>query len=326
MAAMDEAMTAPRVSVVIPTARRPLLVRRAVESVLGQSLLDLEVIVVLDGRDADTLASLATLSDPRLRLLVNERPLGACGARNAGAAAARGCWLGFLDDDDEWLPNKLERQLAGRPAGEADGAADVVVTCLSHVVTPTGRYLWPRRLYDGSIPLDEYLFDRRSLLKGDAFIQTSSLLLPARLFRALGFSALHQHEEWDLLLRAVKREGAALVMVPEALVVHYAEGPAASLSAAFAWRDSLAWISSLEPLVTRRALSGFCLTVVAPQPARAGEYGAFLPLLGHAWRHGAPTALQMLLFLVIWSVPMGLRQSLRGLWHQARTRVRLYGR
>jgi hypothetical protein len=63
----------------------------------------------------------------------------------------------FLDDDDEWLPNKLERQITFTSA-----RAPALVSCLSRVVTPTATYVWPQVIYDNSTPLDEYLFDRRS--------------------------------------------------------------------------------------------------------------------------------------------------------------------
>jgi glycosyltransferase involved in cell wall biosynthesis len=70
-------------------------------------------------------------------------------------------WIAFLDDDDEWLPNKLERQIAF-----ASGRTLALVSCLSRVVTPTATYVLPEVIYDNSAPIDEYLFDRRSLVQG----------------------------------------------------------------------------------------------------------------------------------------------------------------
>src|SRR5437764_416053 len=108
----------PELSVVIPTAGRPALVVRAVGSVLAQTLRDLEVIVVVDGLDPPSEAALAALADPRLRMIVNPRSVGPGEARNVGVAAARAPWVAFLDDDDEWLPEKAARQLAA--AGEPE--------------------------------------------------------------------------------------------------------------------------------------------------------------------------------------------------------------
>ena len=100
------------VSVIIPTTRRPDLVLRALQSVFTQTHSNLEAIVVVDGPNPETLAVLSAMIEPRLRVMHNPASLGPGVARNLGAAAAHGIWLAFLDDDDEWLPEKLERQLA----------------------------------------------------------------------------------------------------------------------------------------------------------------------------------------------------------------------
>src|SRR5262249_37058329 len=138
------------VSVVIPTRHRPKLVLRAIHSVLNQTHKELELIVVIDGPDAATVTAVQSVQDPRLRLIINPRSLTAAGARNVGADRATGDWIAFLDDDDEWLSNKLERQMAF-------ACETTVVSCFSRVVTPLAAYVWPLAIYDNSVPLDEYL-------------------------------------------------------------------------------------------------------------------------------------------------------------------------
>lgn len=97
------------VSVVIPTYRRAAFLRRAIECVLAQTFAPIEVIVVEDGsRDA---ADVAASFGDRVRYIWQENQ-GAAVARNTGVAGARGSWIAFLDDDDSWVPHKLERQLA----------------------------------------------------------------------------------------------------------------------------------------------------------------------------------------------------------------------
>src|ERR1700753_4135526 len=120
------------VSVVIPTLDRPSLLVRAINSVLAQTHQQVEIIVVVDRPDLNTLSAVQSLNDPRIQLVVNSYSPTAGGARNSGVDHAKGEWIAFLDDDDEWLPSKLERQLAF-----ASDRQPTLVTCLSRVVTPS---------------------------------------------------------------------------------------------------------------------------------------------------------------------------------------------
>jgi glycosyltransferase involved in cell wall biosynthesis len=100
----------PKISVVIPTYNRAAKVRPTIESVLAQTFLDLEVIVVDDGSSDDTGKVLAEVFGDRIRYYAQTNQ-GVSIARNRGIAEARGEWIAFLDSDDLWEPNKLELQL-----------------------------------------------------------------------------------------------------------------------------------------------------------------------------------------------------------------------
>jgi glycosyltransferase involved in cell wall biosynthesis len=100
------------VSVIIPTWNRAATVVAAVESALAQTHAPLEVLVCDDGSTDDSAQRIRAMSDPRVRWLPGPRGGRPAFPRNRGIAAARGEWLAFLDSDDEWLPVKLERQLA----------------------------------------------------------------------------------------------------------------------------------------------------------------------------------------------------------------------
>jgi glycosyltransferase involved in cell wall biosynthesis len=300
----------PLVSVVIPTLDRPKLLLRAIDSVLRQTHQEIEVIVVVDRPDQDTVSAVRSLDDPRLQLIVNTDSLTAAGARNAGADHATGEWIAFLDDDDEWLPNKLERQIAF-----ASGRAPALVSCLSRVVTPTATYVWPQVIYDNSTPLDEYLFDRRSLFKGSGFIQTSSYLLPRRLFDEVRFNVESPHDDWEFLLRLSKQVEARIETVPEVLVIFHSEEQRPSLTTrTSSWSISLRWLDSMRPIITRRAYSGFCLSVVGSRAAREGAYVAFPELLYRASWNGSPGLWHIPLFLAYWLTPHEVQSQLRGLF------------
>jgi glycosyltransferase involved in cell wall biosynthesis len=297
------------ISVIIPTARRPQLLMRAVKSVLGQSIADLEIVIVIDGPDPQTKQALNELPDHRLRVIQNPRSLGSAEARNVGIRAARGEWVAFLDDDDEWLDDKLKLQLE---------TADlvhrfVIVSCLSYVETPVQRYIWPRRVYDNVSKLDEYLFDRRSWFRGDVMLQCSSLLMQRELCLELMFRP--DHDDWDMLLRAAKTKGIKIVTVEQPLVIHHTEDGRDSLGASFDWRKSLRWADNNPALIGRRAYAGFCLTIIAPQAVKAGDYSAFFVLPYRAFRRGSPRFIHLMFYLAIWLIPMRRRQMLRSVWY-----------
>jgi glycosyltransferase involved in cell wall biosynthesis len=103
----------PLVSVILPTRDRLELLRGAVASVRAQSEQRFELIVVDDLSTDGTQAYLARLAaeDGRIRVVRNAVAAGGGGARNEGIKLSRGQWVAFIDDDDEWMPNKLEQQL-----------------------------------------------------------------------------------------------------------------------------------------------------------------------------------------------------------------------
>ncbi|MDE0576642.1 MAG: glycosyltransferase [Opitutales bacterium] len=100
----------PMVSVVIPTYERIATLSRAVDSVMAQTFSGFELIVVDDG-STDATDEMILRDYPAVRLHRQENT-GVSSARNAGVALASGEWIAFLDSDDAWLPEKLERQLS----------------------------------------------------------------------------------------------------------------------------------------------------------------------------------------------------------------------
>lgn len=143
----DQGPTAtPTVSVVMPTYREQSeVLLRAVDSILMQTLTDLELIVVLD--DPDNSANEALLEqraadDPRLRVHVNPRNLGAWASYNVGLRLVRGRFIAIQDSDDASAPNRLETLCAYL---EAHPEVDVVGASLEYVDAATGRRLVTRR-------------------------------------------------------------------------------------------------------------------------------------------------------------------------------------
>ena len=303
--------TPPDVSVVIPTLHRPDMAVRAVRSALTQTVTSLEVIVVVDGPDPGTESALATIDDPRLRVLVLPRRGKAPNARNQGALAARGRWTALLDDDDEWLPAKLESQLA--LAATAGKPSPVVATRMISR-TPRADNVMPRRLPAPGEPLSEYFTVRRGLFYGDGFIQTSTIMAPTELLRRVPFTVgLRRQQELDWTLRAVREDDVELLYADEPLVVWHQDEDRDRISLENPWQEQLAWLRANRVLFTPRAYAAFTMSVLSSMAAPTRSRKVFRELLSEARRHGRPGPIDYVTFLQIWTLPPAVRARLRDL-------------
>jgi glycosyltransferase involved in cell wall biosynthesis len=101
----------PIVSVITPTYNRAHLVGRAIRSVLDQTYEKFELIVVDDASNDHTEQVVRVFTDARIRYVRHDRNMGGSASRNTGIRAAEGLYIAFLDDDDEWMRTKLEKQV-----------------------------------------------------------------------------------------------------------------------------------------------------------------------------------------------------------------------
>jgi glycosyltransferase involved in cell wall biosynthesis len=100
----------PRVSVVIPTYKAEKFIAKTIQSVLHQTYQDFEILVIDDESPDRSVEICQQFRDPRIRI-IRQKNRGLPGARNTGIRQAKGEFIGFLDADDIWLPNKLEQHI-----------------------------------------------------------------------------------------------------------------------------------------------------------------------------------------------------------------------
>lgn len=300
----------PLVSVVIPTCRRPNLVQRAVRSALAQTLERIEVIVVIDGPDESTCIALREIDDKRLKVIELPSNQGCYAARNAGVAAANAKWIAHLDDDDEWIAEKLELQIA---VAELSQHKYPVVSCYVIARTSEADNIFPRRLPNKSEPISEYLFVRNTLFQGEGLIQSSTIFTLRELL--LQVPLKEKHDDWGWLLQVSNIEGVGIEFVSEVLSIWHLEKARHSLSRVRKWRSSFDWIreKKKQSLVTPRAYSSFILAEVSARAARDGDYQAFFTLLIEAIRFGKPQFLDICLYLGMWILSPDMRNFLRGI-------------
>ena len=296
----------PLITVVIPTRNRPELLVRAVQSALNQTFKDIDVIVIIDGVDAHSIKALEQIDDTRLQFIELHQSVGGSEARNTGVRRAQGEWIAFLDDDDEWLPNKLEVQLE-----VARKHKRPIVTSRLIARTPAKDYVWPRKLFDYQEPLSEYLFCRKNWFQGDGLIQTSTLLVPKELMLSVPFTPdLKKHQDWDWLLRANETPQTEIVFADATTTIWYTWEKRASRSANSTWQFSLEWIRSHRQLVTNSAYRGFLISQVAPYIAKEGAWQAAWHLAREI-SNLRPSLKEWVVLTTLFIIPQELRRKIR---------------
>ncbi len=175
----------PEVSVIIPTYKRAHLVERAIRSVLRQTFKSFEILVVDDGSADNTKSVVEAIGDERIRYIRHDVNKGLPATRNTGIAAAKGSFIAFLDDDDQWKETKLQRQL------EVIREYDAVLC--GYISTRNRRN--PR--YSRTV------VDSEVLRRGNIFAP-SGLLARASVFDELRFDTELPRgvgEDWDMYIR-----------------------------------------------------------------------------------------------------------------------------
>ena len=187
------------VSIVMPAYHAGGTIRESVESVLAQTVQDWELIVIDDGSDDDTAAILEELSasDKRIRFLKNEQNRGASYTRNRAIALAEGEWIAFLDSDDRWHPQKLQKQLA-----LAEQHPDLVVSyTASAFIDEDGKPY-------GYVMAAEERLTYPMLLRSN-LMSCSSVLIRASVMKGIRMPSDRMHEDYFVWLTVLREYGVA---------------------------------------------------------------------------------------------------------------------
>lgn len=290
-------INSPIVTAIIPTKNRPQQVLRAVRSVLNQSFNQLEAVVVIDGPDPATEKALSEIEDARLRVIALSASVGGSDARNMGVANAMGEWVAFLDDDDEWLPTKIEQQLeAARRLSQP--SVLVLARCFLRR-SEADIFIRPARLPRPNEPICEYMFKTGCGFPTDVFFCSRSLAIAVP-FR----SGLKKHQDWDWLLRVMAQPGLGIAFLSDPLAVWHDMPDEARISSNSDWQFSLSWARENRNVFTAKGYSLFvarvCLRSAMAQ--RAGS-AAVLHLASILIKEGIPSPSVLFHFATILLVP-----------------------
>jgi len=304
---MTKRLGEPHVSAVIPTRNRPELLRRAVLSVLRQSMADVEAVVVIDGPDEASAAMLAALGDKRVRVVALAECVGGSQARNIGVQQACGSWVGLLDDDDEWLPDKCLRQME-MAKGSAALSALVVSSFIARSASEDDRVL-PLRSPMLQEPISEYMFSPRCGYQTSTFFCRRDLLL-----RVPFSSGLKGCQDLDWFLRVTAQPDVHLLVCEEALAVFHVPEARPSVSRGLDWRFRLAWGKSRKDLMTARAYSLFVVQVCATKALEERfRWRTLGTLLRECVFGGSASAVIVGHLFALFTLPPRMRQRVREL-------------
>ena len=203
-------MSAPLVSVVIPTFNRAAAVIRAVRSVLAQTISEIEIIVVDDGSTDNSVELLRHEFGTQIKLLCLPRNHGVSYARNRGIELSRGAFVAFLDSDDLWLPEKSARQIAFMQV-----RPDLLISQTDEIWIRHGKRVNPCRHH--LKPSGSIFTECLSL----CVVSPSAVMMRRRFFAKIGLfdEQLPACEDYDLWLRTACRYPIALL--PEKLVTKF---------------------------------------------------------------------------------------------------------
>lgn len=195
------------VSIIIPTYNRSRTIKRAIESVIQQSMPDWELIIVDDGStDSTKEVAKSFLSDNRLRYFkINHR--GVCYARNFGIKKARGQYIALLDSDDEFTYNKVDKQLKAMRRHKA---------CLSL----SNKVIFVNNKLKSIQNKSSRFFSRAELINNKVGISASLIIFSKLALKNVYFDEnLPSANDFDFLLRAMK-ECKAFYVAEAKTVIH----------------------------------------------------------------------------------------------------------
>jgi len=214
----------PSVSIILPTYNREHLLSRAIQSVLNQTYQDFELIIVDDGSTDDTEKVVKNFNCEIIKYIRHDKNKGLSAARNTGIRVAKGDYMAFQDSDDEWMPEKLEKQI--RAFETASPAVGIVYTGRYRIINNKKDYMPPTKW----TPKDSDLFN--NLLKAN-FVAPPTALVRRECFERTGMfdEQFPAFEDWELFLRMSRYYQFKFIHEPLAIIYHQPDSISANQGA-----------------------------------------------------------------------------------------------
>lgn len=197
----------PLITVVLPTYNRTGSLSKSIQSVLDQTYTNFELLVIDDASTDNTREVVSRIDDPRIKYIEHEVNQGPSVARNTGIEKANGNIIAFQDSDDEWFPEKLQKQVSAFDTAPSD--VGVVYTGMWRIVNDERRYI----PYTGVAPKEG---DISSSIMRFNFISTQMAAVQKKCFDEVGKfdEKLDALTDWELWIRIANHYRFKLVNEP----------------------------------------------------------------------------------------------------------------
>ena len=241
----------PLVSVVIPTYNRALLITRAIDSVLKQTLQDFEIIVVDDASKDDTESVVKSIKDSRIQYLKHQTNRHGSAARNTGINAATGQYIAFLDSDDRWLVNHLAIKIAYLQTNACQGVfGSYYIYYSDDLIREICCKTQPQ-----NCSLAEYI------LSGKGDTRTSTFVFKTDAIQNVLFDeSLAKHQDWDLAIRFAQKYQFCCE-TSSTVVAHYDRTQ--SISSTLNHQATKTFLTRYDGLISNKTLARFYTLVLA---------------------------------------------------------------
>lgn len=241
----------PLVSIVIPTYNRADTIINTINSVFNQSYQNYEIIIVDDASSDNTEEMIVNIEDSRIKYIKLDENSKGTKPRNVGIQSSKGDYIAFLDSDDEWVPNKLERQL--NYINKSELPRDQIM-CFTGIILKTEkekRCVTNDKLIKNT-DIMEYIFVNENI------VQTSTFLVSSKLAKNTLFNPeVKKHQDWDFCLR-MREKGAMFLCLNECLTIWYDERNRQDrISNDGNYHNSILWFDNNKYKLTKRAQYAF---------------------------------------------------------------------
>lgn len=272
------------VSVIVPTYNRAKVIHHCLNSIINQTYSNLEIIVVDDASNDHTESIVKSMDDSRIKYIrLNQNSQGTK-PRNIGIESCTGKYIAFLDSDDAWLPDKIEKQLFYiKKNNEQD------VLCFTGVILRWNSK--EKIVINRNIQRNETIID---YIINVGWVQCGTFMCSSEIAKKTKFSSIvRKHQDWDFCFRLAKNN-CKFIYLKEALTVYNIDDGNNQISTNNRFDLSLEWINSIKNEISLKSYYVFLINHVAHDMIQSNRKKEAWKIYREAFKHKSISSLVFL--------------------------------